>query len=157
MKALRTLSLTALAIAALLPLSIPTTWARSKPVQGGVIAQRQKIMKNNGANVKQLLKEEKAGNIEEIAVNARRIEANLTKVGSLFPAGSTSDKSRAKPEIWKEKDKFQRDRKAAIAAAAQLQKFAAAGDAAAVHSQIKKLGDACSACHKSFRKPKNDN
>lgn len=154
MKAPRILIPAALALSVLLPALVTTTPAQGAPAPASVIAERQKIMKNNAANVKELLRKEKAGKVKEIAVNARRIANNLNRVGTLFPAGSTSDKSRAKPEIWQEKAKFERDRKAAIATAQELEDVAASGNAAAVASQVKKLGDACGTCHKSFRKPK---
>ena len=146
-------SLSALAITLLLFLAIIPSWGQGAPSKEDVIAKRQEIMKTNGANVRELRNKEKDGKIKEIAVNAQAIAENLTKEVNLFPEGSVSDKSRAKPEIWKDRAKFDQLYKETIAAAQQLQKLASAGDADGVKAQIAKLGDTCTACHNSFRKP----
>ena len=152
-KAFFMLSVFTSASALLLSLAITPSSGQGAYGQEDVIAKRQEIMKTNGANVRELRNKEKEGKIKEIAVNAQSISDNLSKALALFPEGSTSDKSRAKPEIWKDKAKFEQLGKDAKAAADQLQKVASAGDAAAVKSQITKLGDACAACHTQFRKP----
>lgn len=147
-----TLFLSALAIPLLLSLSTAPSWGQGAGKED-VIAKRQEIMKTNGANVRELRNKEKDGKIKEIAVNAQAIADNLERETNLFPEGSTSDKSRAKPEIWKDRAKFDQLYKDTIAAARQLQRLASAGDAAGVKVQIAKLGDACTACHTPFRKP----
>jgi len=141
-----------LAIALFLPLS-SLSWGQGSPTKEEIISKRQEIMKTNAANVRELRNKEKDGKIKEIAVNAQAIADNLERETNLFPEGSTSDKSRAKPEIWKERAKFDQLYKDTIAAARQLQRLASAGDAAGVKVQIAKLGDACTACHTPFRKP----
>ena len=152
-KAFFMLSVFTSASALLLSLAITPSSGQGAYGQEDVIAKRQEIMKTNGANVRELRNKEKEGKIKEIAVNAQAIAENLTREVNLFPEGSVSSKSRAKPEIWKDRAKFDQLYKDTIAAAQQLQKLASAGDADGVKSQIAKLGDTCTACHNSFRKP----
>ena len=39
---------------------------------------------------------------------------------------------------------------------AELAKISQSGNMEAISAQVKKLGDACGACHKPFRKPKEE-
>ena len=64
-----TLSVSMSAIALLLFLSTAPTWGQSAPGNEEAIAQRQKIMKSNGDNVRELRDKEKNSKITEIAVN----------------------------------------------------------------------------------------
>lgn len=74
---------------------------------------------------------------------------------TLWPEGTeqgATDGSRAKPEIWTNREGFN-------AAFADLEQAATAvvgaADAAAVGAAMKDLGGACKACHEKFRGPKN--
>ena len=57
---------------------------------GDVIADRQRLMKLNGASAKDLNDKLKAGNIEAMAVNAETIAINAQHIPSLFPKGSVT-------------------------------------------------------------------
>src|SRR5581483_2076894 len=74
---------------------------------GDVIADRQRLMKLNGASWKDAQDKLKAGQIEAIAVNAETLAINAQHIPVLFPQGSTSDKSNAKPEIWQKWSEFE--------------------------------------------------
>jgi len=70
----------------------------------------------------------------------------------MFPPGSEKGHdTRAKPEIWSDFAGFTKDAKALADAAGPLKQAAEAGDGAAFASQLKTVGDACVACHRSYR------
>ena len=73
-----------------------------------------------------------------------------------FKKNIATGKTDAKPEIWKEWDKFTADANAMEREAAELAKVAQSGNMEAISAQVKKLGDACGSCHKPYRKPKEE-
>src|SRR5256885_13658124 len=74
---------------------------------GDPVADRQRLMKNNGANWADIQNKVKAGNAEGVAVNAETIALLAHQIPSLFPEGSLTDKSKAKPDIWHKWPEFQ--------------------------------------------------
>ncbi len=127
-----------------------------------VIAERRELMKNNGANFKDLRLKAKAGQFARMAVNAQNIAINARHIPLLFPEGSlgtAAQKSRAKPEIWQDWDGFvSAAKKARDAAMALWELTKDAGkkpvSAAQVNAAVKNLVESCKACHKKYRKPK---
>ena len=125
--------------------------------QEDVIEKRKALMKaNNEAiskSIKKALEEKDYGTIE---LKAKDIMGGLEKAGSLFPKGSTSEKSRAHPDIWEKPDEFKKSLAKAIKSAGALSKAAAAKNEAEVDAKVKDLGNpregACGECHKVFRK-----
>ncbi len=121
---------------------------------GDIIADRQRIMKLNGASVQDIMAKAKAGNIEAIAVNAETIALNAEHIPVLFPEGSLSEKSYAKPEIWQKWTEFTADAKNLQGWAEKLRDAAKAKDAAATQAILKDFGrQGCGTCHTPFRKP----
>ena len=74
---------------------------------GDVVADRQRLMKLNGASWADAQAKFKAGNIEGIAVNAETMAINSEHIPMLFPQGSLTEKSKAKPEIWQKWPEFE--------------------------------------------------
>ncbi len=121
---------------------------------GDVIADRQRLMKLNGASLKDINEKMKAGNIEAIQVNAETLALNAEHSPSLFPKGTLSDKSHAKPEIWEKFDEFQKDAQNLGAWAEKLRDTAKTKDAAATEAIVKDFGrNTCGTCHTTFRTP----
>lgn len=121
---------------------------------GDVVADRQRLMKLNGANWQDAQAKFKAGNIEAIAVNAETMALNAMHIPALFPEGSLTDKSNAKPEIWQKWPDFETAAKNMQAWAERLRDAAKAKDAAATGAIVKDFGrQACGACHTPFRVP----
>ena len=88
------------------------TGARTEKIgSGDIVADRQRLMKLNGASWADAQAKFKAGNIEGIAVNAETMALNSEHIPMLFPQGSLTDKSKAKPEIWQRWDEFTKDAK----------------------------------------------
>jgi len=126
-----------------------TTTGASDP-----IANRQRLMKNVGANWAEIQNKVKAGNAEAVAVNAEVLSLHAQRITSYFPEGSLTDKSKAKPEIWQKWPEFQAAAKNLENRAGTLRDQAVAKDAAAVTTTVGTFGrDACGACHTPFRVP----
>jgi len=117
----------------------------------GPIKDRHELMENIGGNAKKIGEALKAHDTKPIPAAADAIAADADKIPGLFPEGSTSDKSRAKPEIWKDFPKFKQISSDLAAHATALAAAAmSGGDAAAAAKTM--FGD-CKACHDDFRKP----
>jgi cytochrome c556 len=123
---------------------------------GDIVADRQRLMKLNGASAKDLNDKLKAGNIEAMAVNAETIAINAQHIPSLFPQGSMTDKSNAKPDIWEKRADFEATAKTLQTKAEEIRDAARAKDQAKVEALMKDFGrTTCAACHNTFRKPLN--
>ena len=119
---------------------------------GDVIADRQRLMKLNGASWKDVQDKLKAGQVEAVAVNAETLALNAQHIPMLFPQGSTSDKSNAKPEIWQQWTEFESAAKNLETLAGKLRDAARAKDAGAIEAMVKDFGrQACGTCHTPFR------
>ena len=126
----------------------------SKVGSGDVVADRQRLMKLNAASWKDIQEKAKAGNIEAVAVNAETLALNAMHIPALFPEGSLSEKSKAKPEIWQDWETFVKDASTMQALAERLRDAATAKDAATVQNLVKDFGrQACGSCHTPFRQP----
>jgi len=121
---------------------------------GDSVADRQRVMKNVGANWAEIQNKVKAGNAEGVAVNAEALALHAQRITLLFPEGSLTDKSKAKPDIWQKWPEFQAAAKNFENRAGILRDQAVAKDAAAVTATVATFGrDACGACHTPFRVP----
>jgi len=119
-----------------------------------VVAERQRLMKNVGANWADIQAKVKAGNAEGVAVNAEALALHAQRITSLFPEGSLSEKSKAKPDIWQKWPEFQAAAKNFENRAGTLRDQSVAKDAAAVTTTVATFGrEACGACHTPFRVP----
>jgi len=126
----------------------------AKVGSGDVIADRQRLMKLNGASWQDAQGKLKAGNIEAIAVNAETMAINAQHVPALFPQGSTSDKSNAKPEVWQKWSEFESASKNFETWAIKLRDAAKSKNGDEVQAIAKEFGkNACGTCHTPFRVP----
>lgn len=118
------------------------------------VADRQRLMKLNGANWADIQAKVKAGNAEAVAVNAEAIAVMADHIPALFPAGSLTDKSKAKPEIWQKWAEFEAAAKNMESLAEKLRDAARAKDQSTVEAMVKDFGrKACGECHTPFRQP----
>jgi cytochrome c556 len=96
----------------------------------------------------------KAGNFEAVAVNAETMALNAEHIPMLFPKGSLTDKSKAKPEVWDKWTEFQAAAKTMQTESEKLRDAARAKDKARVEAIVKDFGRvACGTCHTPFRVP----
>jgi cytochrome c556 len=126
----------------------------AKVGSGDIIADRQRLMKLNGGSWRDAQDKLKAGNIEAIAVNAETLAINAQHIPFLFPQGSQSDKSAAKPEIWEKWSDFESAAKNLETWSIKLRDAARAKNADEVQAIAKDFGrNACGTCHTPFRVP----
>ena len=119
-----------------------------------VVADRQRLMKLNGASWADAQAKLKAGNAEAVAVNAETMALISTQIVALFPEGSLTDKSKAKPEIWQKWPEFEAAVKNYTMQAEKLRDAARTKDLAATEAVAKEFGrQACGTCHTPFRVP----
>jgi cytochrome c556 len=94
----------------------------------------------------------KAPDIKPYASAAGGIESWAKQIPLAFPKGSeTGHDTKAKPEIWSDSAGFAKDANDLATAAAKLEELAKAGDSAGVADQVKLVGAACGACHRTYR------
>ena len=123
--------------------------------QADEIQKRRLLMENNNDTVvKALVKAVKEKDFAEIQIKVKGIMENMDELVTLFPKGSISEKSRAKPEIWEKWDEFSKLPGTVKKAAQALGDAAKTKNEAEVEVKLKALGDACNACHRDFRAPR---
>ena len=121
---------------------------------GDVVADRQRLMRLQGAQMTDIQNKVKAGNIEGIAGNAEVLAITSMQITSLFPEGSLTDKSNAKPEIWVRFGEFEATAKNMTIWSERLRDAAKNKDQQAVADVLKDYGRVtCVSCHDTFRKP----
>jgi len=134
--------------------SAATGQSTTKIWTSDVVADRQRLMKLNGASWADAQAKLKAGNAEAVAVNAETMALIATHITTLFPEGSLTDKSKAKPEIWQKWPEFEAAAKNLSVQADKLRDAARTKDLAATEAVAKDFGrQACGTCHQPFRVP----
>ena len=114
---------------------------------------RQAVMKalsgHNGAI--RLIVAGRAGDPEKLAAHIAALVELSTEVEALFQEGSDLENDEALPAIWERPDAFA----AAVAdfesASEALGNAANGGDSEALGDALRQVGDACKACHESYR------
>lgn len=121
---------------------------------GDVVADRQRVMKLQGASWADIQAKAKAGNIEAIAVNAETLALTAQQIPAMFPEGSLTEKSKAKPEVWQKWAEFEAAAKNLQTQAEKLRDTARAKNEQATQDILKDFGrQACGSCHTPFRQP----
>ena len=122
-----------------------------------VVDERQELMKQQGRQwvaIRNYLQ----GKGEQAAAlsAAEALSKSLPDVAKYFPPGTgvgeVPVKTRAKPEIWQEHDKFVAADKKVVEQVAAVETALKTGDKDKVEVAFKEL-DGCNACHKEFRAP----
>ena len=122
--------------------------------QADVNEKRQNAMKAISAANKAVKGAVEEKNFATVEAKAKDIMGTADMIPSLFPKGSTTGKTKAKPEIWEKSEDFGKAAKNLSKAAGELASAAKAGNEADVGVKFKALGDTCGACHKQFRAEK---
>ena len=118
------------------------------------VEDRQKLMKAHGDAWKNVQDGAKAGNLQAVASNADVMANNAKQIPALFPEGSMTEKSKAKPEIWQRKSEFDAAAKKMEMESIKLRDTARTGNAQATNDMIKDFGrNTCGSCHTPFRVP----
>ena len=125
-----------------------------KAGSGDIVADRQRVMKLNGAAWNELQAKAKAGNMDGVAVSAETLALNSQQIPGLFPPGSMTEKTKAKPEIWQKWPEFEAAAKKMEVESDKLRDAARAKNEQLVQDIVKDYGRvACGGCHTPFRVP----
>jgi len=92
------------------------------------------------------------GDVTKLENPAKAMARWIRQFPSQFPKGSeTGHGTKALPAIWTDFAGFTKVAEDFAVASDKLAELAKAGDAAALPAQIKVVGDACGACHRTYR------
>lgn len=131
-----------------------TTGTKQTTGSGDVVADRQRVMKLHGGLWKDIQDKAKANNIEGIEPSAEALALNAQRIPALFPQGSLTEKSKAKPEVWQKWPEFEASAKKLETESVRLRDAAKSKNADATQAIVKDFGrNACGQCHTPFRVP----
>jgi cytochrome c556 len=126
-----------------------------------VVKERRALMKNNGKNMKVIggYLKKGMGTTADVAASADAIAANASKIVALYPKGTgpgdNVGKTRAKPEIWTERAKFEAAAAKFKTLAMNLASAARGGDKKAIGMAMGAMGkQSCGGYHRAFRAKK---
>lgn len=149
---MRTKLLAAALVAAALGGASLEAFAQAKP--DVLVKQRQAKMTLQGkylGPIGGMLKGTIPYNADTVALNATFLE-NLSRMAwDGFDPSTQGEKSRAKPEIYKEMAKFKAEADALEQAAAKLGAAARAKDEAGVRASFGAVAKACGSCHDAYQ------
>lgn len=92
------------------------------------------------------------GDVTKLVPAARAMARWMRSYPSLFPAGSDhGNNTRALPTVWSDPAGFQKAAAQFVEVAEKLEQDAKAGDTDAMTAQLKVVGEACEACHRTYR------
>jgi cytochrome c556 len=120
-----------------------------------IVTERQEAMKQQGREMVAVRNYFQDKGDQAAAIAAMdSLQKSVPKVPDWFPAGTgigeVPVKTRAKPEIWQEHDKFLTADKTVIGQIATLDAAVKSGDKPRIEAVFKEVGF-CSACHDTFR------
>ena len=142
--------------AAIVSCGAAIAWAATPEDQ---VTQREDAMKTFGASAKTLtgFVRDNQGTIDDVKAATGKMAGVSANLLTLFPEGTAVGvgKSAAKPEIWTNWADFQTKVKGAQDAIAALDAAAQEGNAAKVKAAFPAVGQACGACHETYRVKKS--
>lgn len=119
-----------------------------------LVEERQQLMKDHGAAWKHVQDQLKAGTLDGVVADAQKMSDSAKKIPTLFPEGSMTTKSNAKPDVWLKKSEFEAAARNFGDHADRLKAVAQMNDMQAVQAMAKDFGRiTCGACHTPFRVP----
>jgi cytochrome c556 len=121
---------------------------------GETVAERQRYMKLHGGLWRDIQDKAKANNFDGIAVSAEALALNAGRIPAMFPEGSMTSQSKAKPEIWTKWADFEKASMMMRTESEKLRDAARAKSGDQVAAVMKDFGrNACGTCHTPFRVP----
>jgi cytochrome c556 len=110
------------------------------------------VMNTHLARIGSTVKGERPYDKASVESDATIVEMMAKLPWHAFPANSITSDSRAKPEIWKEQDKFRAAADKMQSETAKLSAAAKAGDLNMIKTTFGSAAQSCKACHDDFRK-----
>ena len=143
-----------LTAAALAPVAAVSCASMQKMAPQEAIDTRQKLMKGQGEAWKAIQEKTKAGDVAAVVPQAEKLVQSSKEIPKLFPEGSLTAKSKAKPDIWHKWPEFQAAAKNLETQSEKLRDAAKAKNEQATQDIVKDFGrNACGTCHTPFRVP----
>ena len=131
----------------------PAVYAQGSP--DAVISYRKNVMKAVGGHTGALFTIAK-GNLTEyqdqMLYHARALQEAALSIPAMYPEGTGEGKTRAKAEIWSEREAFEAVAGDMAKAAEKLVKIVEAGNLSESFQALRPLGKSCKDCHNQFRK-----
>jgi cytochrome c556 len=120
-----------------------------------IVTDRQDVMKQQGRELVVIRNYSQGKADQQVAKTAiESLKKSVPNVPTLFPAGTgigeVTVKTAAKPEIWREHDKFLADHKTVLGQITTLDTAIQSGDTAKVAALVKEI-NYCASCHNDFR------
>lgn len=140
----------ALTAAAALPFSAQAQFAKPEDA----VKYRQSVLSVMGTHmgrVGAVVKGEKPYDKAAVEADVAVIEMMSRLPWSAFPAGSDLPNSKAKPDIWKEQDKFKAAAEKMQSEVSKLSAAAHSGDLNAIKAAFGAVGQSCKSCHDNYR------
>jgi len=110
------------------------------------------LVASNFGPMVSMLKGEMPWDQERLAMwSEQLVQLTSMDVSRGFAPGSEKGTTRAKPEIWENREDFDNKMADLKAAAAELQAAVAGGDRETISGQIAATGEACKACHDEYK------
>lgn len=118
-----------------------------------VIAQRREGLKRMGAHTEALKAvADRSGDPRGEVAKIDDMLVWFRGMPGMFPAGSGTGDTKARPEIWSDRSGFEQANTNALGRIEALRVAAAAGDAAAFRTQFAALGpQGCGGCHRNYQ------
>jgi cytochrome c556 len=136
-------------------LGITLALAAASPIQAqefNVIETRQAgqdLLSGNFAGIRAVVAAK--GDVTKLEDPAKAMARWMKQFPTTFPAGSDKAPTKALSPVWSDPAGFHKAADDFVAAADKLTQLAKAGDAEGVEAQVKVVGDACAACHRTYR------
>jgi cytochrome c556 len=143
--------MTALAVAC--GVVVPATVAAHGGAKG-VVKERMDMMKSMAATMKavnEMVRGKRPLDAATVRQGAKEMSGHATMLPKKFPKGSGHPPSEAKPEIWRQPEKFRSLWMDLNEKVADLARAGEAGDHGAIAKAFRDVGRVCSACHKTYR------
>ena len=118
----------------------------------GIVKERMDKFSEARGQMKQIRGALQANSLDIVVEITSDMRQWATDMPHAFPAGSDMAPSEALPAIWDDKDGFAQAIAAYDEAIIALQKAALSNDQTNALDKFRALGQACSNCHKSYRK-----
>lgn len=143
-----------ISIASLLSISCLLPQAVAETDVKGTIQYRQNYMNAIGGHTGALrrLKDGRFSAEGHLQMHTDALARLTRDIALLFPEGTGTGKTDAKPEIWENWSDFEARAGESQQAAQALLDAVQSGDAGAIDARFGELTDTCKACHRPFRK-----
>ncbi len=109
----------------------------------------QDLLSGNFAGIRAVVAAK--GDVTKLEEPAKALARWMKQFPTTFPAGSDKGPTKALPTVWSDPTGFHKAADDLVVAAEKLAQLAKAGEADAVTAQVKVVGDACAACHRTYR------